>query len=183
MFFKSSPKIFVKSWCRTLLIRHSGTQKNNKSNETLPTNKKNFSWKTARPDSLTEDRTLPSSRPPSSPDRPRIRTLLISSDDQITFHPAFPFRRIFTIQPSDLTQSYRINKVRHQDFTKILGDDLKNIYTVRIADLDNLNLVKIRNGGLVLDSSQLPLLIQMPQEITLASKVVKIDSKIINLLH
>ena len=53
---------------------------------------------------------------------------------------------------------------------------------VRIMDLDKLNLVKICNGGSILGSSQstMPLL---HQEMTLASKVVKIDSKIIILLR
>ena len=46
--------------------------------------------------------------------------------------------------------------------------------TVCITDLFKLNLVKIRNGGLVLCSSQFPVLPQLPQKMTLAAKVVKI---------
>jgi len=45
--------------------------------------------------------------------------------------------------------------------------------TVRIKYLDKLNLVKIRNGGKVLGSSQFSLLPQLPQKMTLASKVIK----------
>ena len=51
--------------------------------------------------------------------------------------------------------------------------------TVRITDLDKLNLVKIRNGVLVLGSSQYLLLPQPPQKMTLNSKVSKRDSKIV----
>ena len=47
-----------------------------------------------------------------------------------------------------------------------------------VADLDKLNLVKIHNGGLNLGSSQFSLLTQLPQKMTLASEVVKRDSKI-----
>ena len=47
-------------------------------------------------------------------------------------------------------------------------------YTVLIADLDKINLVKIRNGGLVMGSSQFPLL---PYKMTLTSKVVKYRPK------
>ena len=53
---------------------------------------------------------------------------------------------------------------------------------VRILDLNKLNLVKIRNGGLVLSSSQFPLLPQLPQKMTLDSKFVINDSKTIILL-
>ena len=48
--------------------------------------------------------------------------------------------------------------------------------TVSITDLDMLYLVKISNGGLVLGSSQVSLQSQLPQKMTLALKVVKIDS-------
>ena len=55
-------------------------------------------------------------------------------------------------------------------------------HTVCIMDLDKHKLVKICDGGLVLGSIQFPLFLQMPQIMTLASKGVKIDSKIIILL-
>ena len=41
---------------------------------------------------------------------------------------------------------------------------LTSCSTVRITDLDKLNLVKICNGGLVLGSSQLLVLPQLPQK-------------------
>jgi hypothetical protein len=41
---------------------------------------------------------------------------------------------------------------------------------------------KSANGGLILSSSQFLILPQLPQKIKLASKVVKVDSKIIILL-
>ena len=46
-----------------------------------------------------------------------------------------------------------------------------NTATLRITDLDKLNLVKLDNGGLVLGSSQFLLLSQLPQKMTLTSKV------------
>ena len=53
-------------------------------------------------------------------------------------------------------------------------------YKVRItADLNKLNLVKIPHDGSILGLSQIPLLTQLLQKMMLASKVVKIDSKII----
>jgi len=48
-----------------------------------------------------------------------------------------------------------------------------------IKDLDKINLVKIRNGGKVLGSSQFSILSQLPQKAILASKVVINDSKIV----
>ena len=52
-----------------------------------------------------------------------------------------------------------------------------------ITELDLLNLVKIRNdGGLVLGFSQYSLQPQLPQKMTLTSKVVTIDLKIIILI-
>jgi len=42
---------------------------------------------------------------------------------------------------------------------------------------------KIAHGGLALGSSQFLLLPQLPQKMTIASKVVKIDSEIIITLH
>ena len=57
--------------------------------------------------------------------------------------------------------------------------DTKERYTVRIKDLDNLNLLKIRSGDKVLGSSQFLLLSQLPQKTMLASKVVKNNSKIV----
>ena len=56
---------------------------------------------------------------------------------------------------------------------------------VRITDLDKftLALVEICNVGLILGSSQFPILPQLPQKMTLASQVVKIDSKIFILLR
>jgi hypothetical protein len=41
---------------------------------------------------------------------------------------------------------------------------------------------KSANGGLILSSSHFLILPQLPQKIKLASKVVKVDSKIINSL-
>ena len=58
-----------------------------------------------------------------------------------------------------------------------------SVIAVCITDLDKLYLAKIRNGGLVLGLCQFPLLLQLPQKMMLASKVVKIDSEIIVLLH
>ena len=55
----------------------------------------------------------------------------------------------------------------------------KSLYSVRIKDLDTINLVKICTGGLVLGLSKFPLLPQLPQKMMLVSKVVKSDSKII----
>ena len=52
-------------------------------------------------------------------------------------------------------------------------------YTMCIMDLDMLNKVNLTNGGLDLGSSQFFLLPQLPQKMTLASKVVKNDSRII----
>ena len=51
--------------------------------------------------------------------------------------------------------------------------------TVHIKDLDELNLVLLAYGGLVLGLSQFLQLPQLPQNITLAPKVVKSYSKII----
>ena len=51
--------------------------------------------------------------------------------------------------------------------------------TVCIKNLDKLNLVKIRNGGLVLGLSQFLLQPQLSQKMILDSKVVESDSKII----
>ena len=48
-----------------------------------------------------------------------------------------------------------------------------------VKDLDKLNLVKFVYGGVVLGSSKFSLLPQLSQNIMLASKVVKADSKII----
>ena len=52
---------------------------------------------------------------------------------------------------------------------------------LRIMDLDKLNLVKLGNEGLVLGSSWILLLFQLAaaSKMTLASKVVKSDSKIV----
>ena len=50
-------------------------------------------------------------------------------------------------------------------------------------DLDKLNLDKLGYGGSVLVLSQFLQLPQVPQEMMLASKVVKSDSKIIVLRH
>jgi len=47
---------------------------------------------------------------------------------------------------------------------------------VRLTDLDKLNLVKLGYGGSVLGSSQFLRLPQLPQKITLVSKVVKSDT-------
>ena len=54
--------------------------------------------------------------------------------------------------------------------------------TVHIMDLDELNLVKFCYGGLILGSSLFSLLPQLPQKMTIAFKVDKIDLKIIFLL-
>ena len=51
--------------------------------------------------------------------------------------------------------------------------------TERFTDLDKFNLVKFSYGGLVLGSGQFLQCPQLPQGMTLASKVVKSDSKII----
>ena len=53
---------------------------------------------------------------------------------------------------------------------------------VRIKDLDKVNLIKLAYGGKVLGSSTFPRLLQLPQKMTLTSKVVKIGPKIINSL-
>ena len=52
-----------------------------------------------------------------------------------------------------------------------------------VMDLDKLNLDKLGYGGSVLVLSQFLQLPQVPQEMMLASKVVKSDSKIIVLRH
>ena len=49
--------------------------------------------------------------------------------------------------------------------------------TVRFKDLDKHSLVKLAYGGLVLGSKRFSQLPHMPHKMTLASKVVKIDSK------
>ena len=59
----------------------------------------------------------------------------------------------------------------------------QDVISFRITDLDKLNLVKIQNGGQVSGSSQFPLMPRLPQKMTLASKVVKNDSKITILFH
>ena len=60
-----------------------------------------------------------------------------------------------------------------------LRDSEANL-TVRITDLDKLNLVKLDYGGFIIDSSQCLLLPKLPQKMTLtSSKVFKYDSKII----
>ena len=46
---------------------------------------------------------------------------------------------------------------------------------VSIKNLNKVNLVKLANGCLVLGLSKLPLLPQLPQKMTLASKMVKIN--------
>ncbi len=51
------------------------------------------------------------------------------------------------------------------------------------TDLDKLNLVKFINDGWVLGSSQFLILPKLAQKMTLGSKVVKRDPKIIILLH
>ena len=56
---------------------------------------------------------------------------------------------------------------------------VKVLLTVRIKDLDKLNLIKLAYGGLVLGLNYILLLPQLPHKIMLASKVVKRDSKII----
>ena len=63
-------------------------------------------------------------------------------------------------------------------FSSLINDCLSNyrVQNVAIADLEN---VKIDYGGLVLGSSQFLLLPQLLQKMMLASKMVKIDSKII----
>jgi len=65
-------------------------------------------------------------------------------------------------------------------------DQKQNEKTIkRIKDLDKLdlpNLVKLAYDGLVLGPNQFLILPQQPQKTMLASKVVKIDSRIINLL-
>jgi len=50
-------------------------------------------------------------------------------------------------------------------------------FTLRISDLDKLNLVKVRSGGSVLDLSQFSLLPQLPLKMTLDSKMFKRDEK------
>ena len=52
-------------------------------------------------------------------------------------------------------------------------------YKKVVRDLDNLNLVKLRCGGLVLGSNQFLILPQVPQKRSLALKVVESDSKIL----
>ena len=54
-------------------------------------------------------------------------------------------------------------------------------FKIRITDLCKINLVKLGYGGLALGLSQYSILPQPPQKMTLASKVVKSDSKIIML--
>ena len=50
-------------------------------------------------------------------------------------------------------------------------------------DLDKLNMVKPGNGGSVLGSRKFSPLLQLPQKMTLAARVVKRDSQIIITLH
>ena len=64
------------------------------------------------------------------------------------------------------------------DCNYVVAECLK-LSTVRMKDLDKLKLVKLAFGGQVLSSSQFLLLHHLPENMTLASKVVKIDSKII----
>ena len=51
-------------------------------------------------------------------------------------------------------------------------------HAVRIKDLEKLNLIILGNRDLIVGSNQFSLLSQLPQEMTLDSKVVKSDSKI-----
>ena len=58
-----------------------------------------------------------------------------------------------------------------------------SISTECFTDLDNLNLVKLCNGGLALGSSKYLPLPQVHQEMMLDLKVVKNDTKIIISMH
>ncbi len=60
---------------------------------------------------------------------------------------------------------------------KVRSVKIKDVTTVCFTDLGKLNLLMV--GGSILSSSQFLLLPQLPQKMELASKVVKVDSKII----
>jgi len=66
--------------------------------------------------------------------------------------------------------------------SKVVKRDSKIIISLSFSVFYRFGQAKIAYGGLVLGSSQLSLLPKLPQKMTLASKVVKIDSKIIILL-
>ena len=68
-------------------------------------------------------------------------------------------------------------KAKHSLLQKILNGQTE------MNSFNRFGQAKFAYGGPVLDSSQFLLLPQLPQKMTLASKMVKIDSKIIISLH
>jgi hypothetical protein len=58
---------------------------------------------------------------------------------------------------------------------KLVKSDSKKSYSV----VQGFSKAKSANGGSILSSSQFLILPQLPQKIKLASKVVKVDSKIL----
>jgi len=63
---------------------------------------------------------------------------------------------------------------------RIYQIDLKLPSTELLKGLDKLNLVEFAHAGIVLGSSQFFLLPQLPQNMPITSKAIKIDLKIIN---
>ncbi len=57
--------------------------------------------------------------------------------------------------------------------------NLHLLHTLRYSVFQGFSKAKSANGGSILSSSQFLILPQLPQKIKLASKVVKVDSKII----
>ena len=69
-----------------------------------------------------------------------------------------------------------------QNIFVVFVDKISFKNTECVRDLDKINFVKLGNGGSVLGLGQFLLLLQLPQQMTLASKVVKSESIIIILL-
>ena len=76
-----------------------------------------------------------------------------------------------------------MGKAGHLDYENLDSVVSYQLSTVRIKDLDKLDLVNLAFGGKVLGSSSFSLPPLLPHKIMLASKVVKIDSIIIILRH
>jgi hypothetical protein len=76
----------------------------------------------------------------------------------------------------DILSSYYFKRSFSAIFTPFLEDLLRCFYSYSV--FQGFRQAKSANGGSILSSSQFLILPQLPQKIKLASKVVKVDSKI-----
>ncbi len=101
----------------------------------------------------------------------------------VVFLPSFRATNIGFLTPSvttykGLNPSYRLYTVDGFEEGSSLVLDPYQSYSV----FQGFSKAKFANGGSILSSSQFSILPQLAQKLKLASKVVKIDSKIIILL-